>query len=188
MKTKSVVVIILLGILTQCYGQNSDGKSNINTSVNYAILGEGDYSAVHIENGFSYSIKPVFQVAAALGFICSSNDGSENILLSHNNSYISGDLLVKILPVRSKVFNLFFGFGYSNRYRSEIELKDLLITNEGTKLNYSNEVSFDIGYVCQIELGFRVSPKLMILLNGEMHEYKNGTGVASLGMGLNIKL
>lgn len=188
MKIKILITIFLIGILTESYGQESNEKVSINASINYAFLGDGDYTGFYYENSLIYSIKQSVIISAGLGFIISANNGNKNILLSHSNAYISGDLLFKIIPIKSKKFDLYFGFGNSNRYRSEIEVKNVTITNEGTTIKYSNTVSFDIGYTGQVGMGFKISHKIMILINGELHEYNKGTGVASLGLGVTIKL
>jgi len=188
MKIKILITIFLVVILPECYGQKSNEKISINTSANYAFLGDGDYAGFYYENSLIYTFKQSIQLSAGLGLILSANNGNKDIFLSHNNAYISGDLLCKIIPIKSNFFDLYFGFGNSNRYRSEIEVKNVTSTIEGTIIKYSNVVSFDIGYTGQVGVGFKIFNQIIIFLNGEVHEYNKGTGVASLGLGINIKL
>jgi len=185
---KCLFFIVLFGVVMKCYGQATDSKLSFDATLNYAFLGEGDYGCLYYDNSLIYSVKPSFQILATLGFLISSNDGSSNIILSHNNSYLLGDLLFRIIPIKTRNINFYFGFGNSNRYRSEIELQSVYTYNQETIITYTNEVSFDFGYLGQIGLGYKVSPKTTIILIGELHGYNKGTAISSFGMGINIKL
>lgn len=188
MKLKSLFILILLGSIVNILGQGKNSKICLDASMNYALLGEGDYIGFYYDNSVIYSIKPTLELVANLGFIISSNDGKNNIEYSHSNSYIIGDVLLRLIPVKLKKIDFFFGLGLSNRCRSELKLQSIFIENDETDIEYSNKVTYDYGYLGQIGVGFWISPKAMILLNGEMHGYNKGTGIYSLGVGMRLKL
>ena len=188
MKARSLFFVLLFGVIIKGYGQVPGEKINIGGSINYAFLGEGDYGGFYYNNSFLYSIKPSFQISAALGFLISSNDGKNYIYRSHNNAYLLGDLSCKIIPVKTKVIDLYFEIGCSGRYRSEIEAQSVFTVDNKTTVTYSNEESFDIGYLGMVGLGFKITPKTMVLLKGELHSYNKGTGISSFGLGVNLSL
>ncbi len=181
-------MLILLGSMMNIFSQGKDSKISLDASINYALLGDGDYSGFYYDNSIIYSIKPSLEIIANLGFIISSNDGKNNIEYSHSNSYIIGDVLLRLIPIKLKKIDVYFGLGFSNRCRSEIKLQSIFIENNDTDLEYSNKVAYDYGYLGHVGVGFWISPKVMILLNGEMHGYNEGTGISSLGLGMRLKL
>ncbi len=188
MKSKLVLSLLFLSIWSYLNGQNNESKIELNSSFHYSLLGTGDYSAFYYSNGLNYSIKPLFQICGSLGFITSSNDGSDNILVFHNNFYLMGNIYVRILPIKTKRFVGYFGLGSSNRYRTELVLDGIKNFNDNPVYVYSNSYSFDAGYLVYLGCSYRISSKISIILNGEMDNYKNGTGVSSVGMGINIKI
>jgi hypothetical protein len=188
MKTKILFFVLICGVIVKNYGQGPNGKIHIGGSINYAFLGAGDYSGVYYSNSFFYSIKPSFQISGSLGFLFSSNDGKEYIYRSHNNAYLLGDLTCKIVPVTTKIVDMFFEIGFSGRHRSELEVQSVFTINNKTTVNYSNEESYDIGYLGLIGFGFKITSKTMILLKGELHSYNKGTGISSFGLGINLRL
>ncbi len=188
MKSKLILGILILCIYSSANCQNEESKIELNSSFHYSLLGTGDYSAFYYNNGINYSVTPLLQICASLGFIYSSNDGENNILLYHNNSYLMGNLYIRILPIKTKRVTGYLGFGSSNRYRAEIVLSGLRNYDGNVIYDYTDNFSFDTGYIVYLGFSYRISSKISIILNGEMDNYKNGTGISSVGMGLNIKI
>ena len=188
MKSKFIVISLLIGIYITSFGQTQESKIGINASCNYAFHGDGDYAGLYFNNGFSYSIKPTFQVCASLGFITSSNSGEENILLLHNDTHLIGNIYLRIIPIDANKISSYLGFGSSNRYRTEVRLSGINVVDGETISRYENAFSFDMGYLIQLGCGYKVTSKTMIFLNGEFHDFNKGTSTFAFGMGINIKL
>ena len=188
MKSKLVLISLLISIFIKGIGQMPENKIGINASFNYAFLGDGDYAGFYFNNGISYSINPSFQICALIGFITSSNKGEDDILLLHNDTHLLGNIYLKILPIDTKKIIGFLGFGSTNRYRSEIRLSGISVKNGETISRYENDFSFDMGYMVQLGFGYKVSAKTMILLNGELQDFNKGTSLYAFGLGINFKL
>lgn len=188
MKSKLILTILLLINFFNSIGQIPESKIGINASFNYTFLGDGDYAGFYFNNGISYSIKPSFQICIMIGFVTSSNKGEDDILLLHNDTHILGDIYFKILPIDTKKIIGYLGFGSTNRYRSEIRLSGISVKNGETVSRFENDFSFDMGYMAQIGFGYKVSPKIIILFNGELQDFNKGTSLYALGLGINIKL
>lgn len=185
MKLKCFLIILFLVLTINGYGQDSYNRLSLNVTSGYAFLGDGDYGAFYFDNGVTFNIKRLFQISGELGFLISSNDGAKNIHLAHNYSYILGDILLKIIPIETSHIYCSFGVGNSNRYSSEIRFQGMRTFNEQTIIEYNNEVSLDIGYVCQFNAGFMISSKSILFINSEFHGFNRGTSFFSLGLGLN---
>jgi len=185
MKLKSFLIVPLIVLANKGLGQDFSSKISMSATSSYAFLGDGDYGAFYYDNGVSFNIKPLLQISGELGFLISSNDGEKSIHLSHNYSYILGDIIFKIIPITTKHFYSSFGFGNSNRYSSEIRMQSLKTVNDQTFVEYNNEVSFYFGYVCQLNIGFMISSKSTIFINSEFHGFNRGTSIASFGLGFN---
>jgi hypothetical protein len=188
MKSKIILGIFILCIYSSANCQNENSKIELNFSSHYSLLGTGDYSAFYYNNGINYSITPLLQISASLGFIYSSNNGENNILMYHHNSYLLGNFYIRILPINTKKFTGYFGFGSSNRYRAEIVLSGLRNYGGNIIYDYTDNFSFDAGYLVYLGFSYKISSKISIILNGEMDNYKDGTGISSVGMGINIKI
>ena len=188
MKSKIILGIFILCIYSSANCQNEESKIELNSSCHYSLLGTGDYSAFYYNNGINYSVTPLLQICASLGFIYSSNNGESNIFLYHNDSYLMGNFYIRILPIKTKRFTGYLGLGSSNRYRAEIVLSGYSNYGGNITYDYTDNFSFDTGYIVYLGFSYKISPKISIILNGEMDNYKNGTGVSSIGMGINIKI
>jgi len=188
MKPGLILLLAFLSIVNQTIGQEKKGKIDIKSSVDYAKLGEGDYSGIYFTNSLLYSFSSGFQISGTIGFLNSSDDGSENIVDTHFDNHITGDILLKINPVEFGKFSMFFAFGGSVRHRSESRVISLFTFEGEIYPGYSSIVSYDLGYTGQAGIGFEISPRIMLILNGAMHTYNKGTSVASVGLGVNIGL
>ncbi len=187
MKTKILFLFLATLIFINNYGQVTEKKIELGATINYALLGDGDFGGFYYDNSVSYSIRQFFDICASVGFLVSSNSGSKNILNSHNDVHLLGDVLFIITPVEGKRVNLSFGFGYTNRYRAQTRLQYVKITNEEIITEYENLTSFDIGYMGQLSCGCKIFSKVKLIANGELHYYNKGTGLASVGLGINYK-
>ena len=188
MKPGLILLLVLFFIGNRSNGQDKKGKIDIKSCLNYAFLGEGDFSGIYYANSILYSFSSGFQISGTLGFLNSSNSGKENILDSHNDNHITGDIALKINPIEFWKLGLFFALGGSVRHRSEIRLNTLETINEKLYPRYNNSVTTDVGYTGQVGFGFKITPRIMLILNGAIHSYKKGTGVSSIGLGVDIKL
>lgn len=105
-------VIISLGLiicaLLNCHGQEIGKKFGINATINYGLLGDGDFGAIYYDNNLSYSLNQFFDITGSLGFLISSNNGIDNVMLSHTDAYLMGDFLIRITPIEGKKSILFF--------------------------------------------------------------------------------
>lgn len=187
MKTKVLFLFLATIISIDDYGQAAEKKVEISATTNYALLGDGDFGGFYYDNSISYSIRQFFDVCVSMGFLVSSNSGKKDILSSHNDVHLLGDALFIITPIEGKRINLSFGFGYTNRYRAQTRLQYLKIIDEEITKEYENLTSFDIGYIGQLCCGFKISPKIDLIINGELHNYNKGTGLASVGFGINYR-
>jgi len=188
MKPGLILLLALFFIGNHSFGQDTKGMIDINCSLNYAFLGEGDFSGIYYTNSILYSFSSGFQISGTLGFLNSSNSGKENILYSHNDTHLTGDIILKINPIEFGKFNLYFAFGGSVRHRSEIRVNTLETIDGKLYPGYNNSVSTDIGYTGQTGIGYKISPRILLILNGAIHAYNNGTGVSSIGLGVDIDL
>lgn len=188
MKSKLVLISLFACLFINSIGQIPEKRVGINASFNYAFLGDGDYAGLYFNNGISYSIKPSFQICALLGFISSSNNGKDNILLLHNDAHLIGDIYLRIMPIVTKKVIGYLGFGSSTRYRSEIRLLGISIKDGETISRYENDFSFDIGYMTQLGFDYKVTSKTSILFNGEFQAFNKGTSFYAFGLGISYKL
>jgi hypothetical protein len=188
MKRKILFLFLATIILINNYGQVPEKKIELGATINYALLGDGDFGGLYYDNSVSYSIRQFFDICTSVGFLVSSNSGTNNILISHNDVHLMGDVLFILTPAEGKRINLSFGIGYTNRYRAQTRLQYLKITNDEIITEYENLTSFDIGYMGQLSFGYKILPKVKLIVNGELHYYNKGTGLASVGFGINYRL
>jgi hypothetical protein len=189
MKTSVFSTIILILCLNfNCLAQNKSSKTSLLVSSGFTLFGDGDYGGFLFTNSIRQDILKYIQLSESFNCALSSNNGEDNILLSHNYIHVFNDFSVVLLPVKTEKLSVGLNLGGSLSYRSEINLTGYSFKNGVETLNYTNSNSFDLGYFGQIEVGYGLSQKTSLFIFAGMHSYKNGSGISSIGLGISLKL
>jgi hypothetical protein len=187
---KRILLLALLEsiILLNSYGQISKRDLSFKSALNFAFLGTGDYMGFYYYNGLQMPLSKAIKLSGTFGILISSNNGEKDILITHNNSYINGDLILILTPLESNKFYLNFYLGTSVRKRSEFEFISMTTVNGISTPKYSIDGSFDYGYLGLLGFGLKLSSRSSLVLDMGIHSYNKGTSVSSIGLGINLKL
>jgi len=175
-------------ILLNSYGQISKRDLSIKSVVNFAFLGTGDYMGFYYYNGLQMTLSKPIKLCGTFGILLSSNNGEKDILITHNNSYLNGDLILVLTPVESNKIFINFYLGSSVRKRSEFEFISITTINGIPTPKYKIDESFDYGYLGLLGIGLKVTSRSSLVLEMGIHSYNKGTSVSSIGLGINLKL
>jgi hypothetical protein len=187
---KRILLLALMEsiILFSSYGQISKRDLSIKFSANLAFLGLGDYLGFYYYNGLELPVSKAIKLSGTFGTLISANDGEKDIFITHNNSYISGDIILILTPLESNKIYLNFYLGTSVRKRSEFEFLSMTTVNGISNPKYSIDESFDYGYLGLLGFGIKLSSRSSLVLDMGIHSYNKGTSISSIGLGINLKI